>query len=176
MLCYAMSAGSSLNTDLGIKTLNTIAKIARGRKRKINDKILLQWELSETKDPEGNMKKGNQGDGGGRPPVVLSDRDIIQLEALSSVLTKGQVADYFGICENTLREIEKRQPQVSEAYKRGRAKQHADMGLNLISLAKEGNVTANIFYLKTQAGWKEPESEGDSKQPINVILNAPHEA
>jgi hypothetical protein len=26
-------------------------------------------------------------------------------------------------------------------------------------LAKEGNVAANIFYLKTQAGWKEPEAD-----------------
>ena len=105
------------------------------------------------------MKKGNQGEGGGRPPRKFTVEEITQVEALAAVLTKGQVADYFGITEKTLREIEKRQPEVFTAYKKGRVKQCASMGNNLVKLAKEGNVAANIFYLKTQAGWKEPEAD-----------------
>lgn len=101
------------------------------------------------------MKNGNQGEGGGRPEIVLTQEEIIQIEALAAVLTKGQISDYFGISETTLRAIEKRQPEVSDAYKKGRVKQCASMGSNLIKLAKAGNVAANIFYLKTQAGWKE---------------------
>ena len=118
------------------------------------------------------MKIGNQGDGGGRPSVELTPDQIIELQALSAVLTKAQVADYFGICENTLREIEKRQPEVSEAYKRGRVQQIARMGSNLIQMAKGGNVTANIFYLKTQGGWKEAEPEAQEIPPINIILDS----
>lgn len=118
------------------------------------------------------MKNGNQGDGGGRPPVVLTDSQIIELQALSAVLTKAQVADYFGICENTLREIEKRQPEVSEAYKKGRVRQIAKMGSNLVQLAKAGNVTANIFYLKTQAGWKETEADEKEIPPINIVVDS----
>ena len=117
------------------------------------------------------MKKGNQGDGGGRPSVELTAEQIIELKALASVLNKSQVADYFGICENTLRAIEKRQPEVSEAYKKGRVNQIAGMGSNLIQLAKKGNVTANIFYLKTQAGWKESEPEAQEIPPINIIVD-----
>jgi hypothetical protein len=117
------------------------------------------------------MKQGNQGDGGGRPPVELTPEQIIELQALSAVLTKGQVADYFGICENTLREIEKRQPEVSEAYKKGRVKQVASMGSNLIQMAKGGNVTANIFYLKTQGGWRETEAEAQEIPPINIVVD-----
>lgn len=105
------------------------------------------------------MKNGKQGEGGGRPAKELSQSEITQVEALAAVLTKGQVADYFGITEKTFREIEKRQPEVSTAYKKGRVKQCADMGKNLVKLAQEGNVAANIFYLKTQAGWKEPEAD-----------------
>lgn len=105
------------------------------------------------------MKKGNQGEGGGRPPRKFTVEEITQVEALAAVLTKGQVADYFDITEKTFREIEKRQPEVSTAYKKGRVKQCASMGNNLVKLAKEGNVAANIFYLKTQAGWKEPEAD-----------------
>lgn len=117
------------------------------------------------------MKQGNQGDGGGRPPVELTPEQIIELQALSAVLTKAQVADYFDICENTLREIEKRQPEVSAAYKKGRVKQVASMGSNLIQMAKGGNVTANIFYLKTQGGWKEAEAEAQEIPPINIVVD-----
>ena len=105
------------------------------------------------------MKIGNQGDGGGRPIIEFTPEQITQLEALAAVLTKGQIADYFSISETTLRAIEERQPEVSDAYKKGRVKQCASMGSNLIQLAKKGNVAANIFYLKTQAGWKEQEAE-----------------
>lgn len=114
------------------------------------------------------MKIGNQGDGGGRPPVVFNDEQIIELQALSAVLNKSQVADYFGITEKTLREIEKRQPEVSTAYKKGKVKQVASMGSNLVKLAKQGNVTANIFYLKTQGGWKEQESEPLEIPPLII--------
>tara|TARA_R110000796_G_scaffold137753_1_gene253869 strand:- start:257 stop:637 length:381 start_codon:yes stop_codon:yes gene_type:complete len=118
------------------------------------------------------MKIGNQGDGGGRPAVVLDSAQINQVEALASVLTKGQVADYFGISENTLRAVEERQPEVSEAYKRGRVKQCFNMGTNLITLAKAGNVAANIFYLKTQAGWKEQEAEIQEIPPIQIMVDS----
>ena len=84
------------------------------------------------------MKIGNQGDGGGRPPVEFTAEQVIELKALSAVLNKSQVADYFGISENTLRAIEKRQPEVSAAYKKGRVNQIAGMGSNLIKLAKAG--------------------------------------
>ena len=118
------------------------------------------------------MKIGNQGDGGGRPIIEFTPEQITQLEALSAVLTKGQIADYFGISETTLRAIEQRQPEVSDAYKKGRVKQFASMGSNLIQLAKKGNVAANIFYLKTQAGWKEQEAEIQDIPPINIILDS----
>ena len=126
------------------------------------------------------MKQGNQGDGGGRPIVEFTLEQITQLEALAAVLTKGQIADYFSISETTLRAIEERQPEVSDAYKKGRVKQCASMGSNLIQLAKAGNVAANIFYLKTQAGWKEQEAETQEIPQINIVvdgraINAPSE-
>jgi hypothetical protein len=117
------------------------------------------------------MKQGNQGEGGGRPPVVFTPEQVIELQALSSVLNKSQVADYFDITEKTLREIEKRQPEVSTAYKKGKAKQVAGMGMNLVKLAKAGNVSANIFYLKTQGGWKEEQSEPLEIPPLNIVLS-----
>lgn len=115
-------------------------------------------------------KIGNQGDGGGRPPVVFDEAQTAQVEALAAVLSKGQMADYFGISENTFREIEERQPEVSEAYKRGKAKAIGNVAKNLISQAQMGNITAAIFYLKTQAGWKEDKEAERDLPPINVIV------
>ena len=117
------------------------------------------------------MKVGNQGDGGGKPLIVFSDEQVIELKALAAVLTKGQIADYFGISETTLRAIEARQPEVSDAYKKGRVKQISDMGSNLVKLATDGNVAANIFYLKTQGGWKEEQPEAQEIPAINIVVD-----
>ncbi len=119
------------------------------------------------------MKIGNQGDGGGRPPVVFDAAQTAQVEALAAVLSKGQMADYFGISETTLREIEDRQPEVSDAYKRGRAKAIGNVAKNLISQAQAGNISAAIFYLKTQAGWKEDKQEERDLPPININVVSP---
>jgi len=113
------------------------------------------------------MKNGNQGEGGGRPPVVFTPDQVIEIQALAAVLTKGQIADYFDISEKTLREVEKRQPEVSTAYKKGRCKQIANMGSNLVQLAEDGNVTANIFYLKTQGGGKK-QRQRFKRYPLSI--------
>jgi len=118
-------------------------------------------------------KNGRQGEGGGRPPVIFDEAKIAQVEALAAVLSKKQMADYFCICENTLREIEQRQPEVSEAYQKGRGKAIAGVGSNLITQARNGNVTAAIFYLKTQAGWKEDHTEERELPPIIINTHAP---
>ena len=94
-------------------------------------------------------------DKGGRPPVVLSTDQVVELKALAAVLNKEQLADYFGVSHVTLLAIEERQPEVSLAYKQGKARAIASIAGNLISQAKAGNVSAATFYLKTQAGWKE---------------------
>ena len=115
------------------------------------------------------VKRGRQGEGGGRPPVVFDEAKVAQVEALAAVLSKAQMADYFGICENTFREVEDRQPEVSEAYKRGKGRAIASVAGNLVNQAQNGNVTAAIFYLKTQAGWKEQDTTTISASSDNVI-------
>lgn len=90
-----------------------------------------------------------------RPKITLDDKQIAQVEALASVLTIEQIADYFGIGRTTFYEILERQPKVSEHYKKGKTRAIANVAQNLIKQAQDGNTTAIIFFLKTQAGWKE---------------------
>ena len=79
-----------------------------------------------------------------------------------------------------IREVEKRQPEVAEAYTQGRVNQLETMGNNLIKLALADNAAANISYLKTQAGWSETQTELREILPMVVTVhpdatNAPDE-
>lgn len=109
----------------------------------------------------------------GRPPVQLDANQVAQVEALASVLTLGQIADYFGVSRTTFAAICERQPEVSAHYKKGKAKTIGAIAQNLVMQAKEGNLTASIFYLKTQAGWREQaEESGENAKasPVNVVV------
>lgn len=92
---------------------------------------------------------------GGRPPVVLTKEQKAEVETLAAVLSSEQIADYFGIGRTTWFAILEREPEVSELYKKGRAKAVGFVAQNLIQKARGGDLGAQIFYLKTQAGWKE---------------------
>ena len=88
-------------------------------------------------------------------PRVLSDDEMIQVEALAAVLTTEQLADYLGIARRTFYDILERQPDVSAHYKRGKAKAVGNIAKNLVQKAQNGDTASMIFYLKTQAGWRE---------------------
>ena len=92
---------------------------------------------------------------GGRPATVLNDEQLAQVEALASFLTLDQIADYFCIGRTTFHRIMERQEEVSVRYKKGRTNAIGTVAKSLIQQAREGNITAQIFYLKTQGGWKE---------------------
>ncbi len=109
---------------------------------------------------------------GGRPEKVLNEEQIIQVEALASVLTTEQIADYLGIGRTTFYSVMERQPEVAERYKRGRAKAVANISGNLIKQAQAGNITAAIFYLKTQAGWSETIGI-QNLDPPKVVMKMP---
>ena len=119
------------------------------------------------------MKKGNQGDGGGKPMIVFTPEQIAQVEALSAVMSKQQISDYFSISSTTFREIEGRQPEVSDAYKKGKAKAIGAIGQSLITQARNGNLGAAIFYLKTQAGWRETDNMEMRHEPITINIVKP---
>ncbi len=86
---------------------------------------------------------------------VLTPDELEQVERLSSVLTTEQLADFLGIARQTFYDIMERQPDVSVHYKRGKADCINKVADSLIQKAQGGDTASSIFYLKTQAGWKE---------------------
>jgi hypothetical protein len=117
----------------------------------------------------------SQGEGGGRPKTELTPDQVRELETLAAVLNQAQIADYLGIPDRTLRAIMERDENVSAAYKRGRAKAIGAVSQSLLKSARDGNTTAQIFYLKTQAGWRETAADHAELPPltINVVDGTP---
>jgi len=114
----------------------------------------------------------------GRPPKVFSKEDVAKVYELSSRLTKTQIADYFKISFSTLREVEKRQPEVTEAYKTGKAEQIHEVVGHLLEQCRKGNIAGIIFYLKTQANWREENEEVREIPSLQVVVSndEPHKA
>ena len=91
----------------------------------------------------------------GRPPKTLNDEQRAQVEALAAYLSQEQIADYFGIGKTTWFAMLQRDEDISERYKRGKAKAIAVVAQGLLQQARSGDKAAAMFYLKTQAGWRE---------------------
>lgn len=114
-------------------------------------------------------EKGKKTDGRKARAAVLTDEQIVQVEALAAVLSSEQIADYLGIGRTTFYALMERNPEIAERYKKGRARAVDEVARGLIEQAKSGNVTAAIFYMKTQGGWREKqevEVSGPGGEPL----------
>lgn len=108
-----------------------------------------------------------------KPRTELTDKQAAQVEALAAYLSKQQIADYLGVSRPTFDAILERDDLVSLHYKKGKAKAIANVAQGLVKQAIEGNMTAAIFYLKTQAGWRETEIAADdtnAAKPVTVNI------
>ena len=93
----------------------------------------------------------------GRPPKVLTDKQRAEVETLAAFLSAEQVADYFGIGRTTFFAMMDRDADIAERYKRGKSKVVAKVAQGLIQKALSGDTASAIFFLKTQARWRETE-------------------
>jgi len=114
----------------------------------------------------------------GRKPKQLDDEQRAQVEALAAYLSQDQIADYFGITRPTFAAMIDRDEDISLRYKRGKAKAIGAVAQNLIRKAREGDNACMMFYLKTQAGWRETQqldhtsSDGTMTPPNRVEIVA----
>lgn len=92
---------------------------------------------------------------GGRPAKQLTEAEISELETLAAILSREQIAAYFGMTEKTLSAVSERQPEVFTAYRRGKAKAVVKVASALLRAVEDGDMRAIQFFLKTQAGWTE---------------------
>jgi hypothetical protein len=114
-----------------------------------------------------------------RPHITLNDAQRAEVETLAAVLNAEQIADFLGFGRTTFFALLNRDADLAERYKRGKARAIGAVAQSLVTKARAGNVTAMIFFLKTQAGWREtvdvavapPESQIDLSQLSDEELN-----
>ena len=101
--------------------------------------------------------------------------DLEEVERLASFgLTLDQVALALGIAQSTLYAKKAENTEFSEAIKRGQAKGIHAVANKLFDNAMGGNVTAQLFYLKARAQWRDtppPEKESDTDTPSGVDVS-----
>ena len=110
----------------------------------------------------------------GRPPRVFTESEIEDTKNLADVLSQKQLADYLGCTPETLRAAFKRQPELAEAYRKGKALGITKIAKSLAAKALDGDVNAAKFYLSHQAGWtetKRTELSGRDGDPIEVDMH-----
>jgi hypothetical protein len=100
----------------------------------------------------------------GRRAKEFTDKELAQFEALASYLTLEQIADYFGIARKTLQNMRKRDDELDTIYKKARAIGFSKVGGAFMKNCLDGSVPAQIFYLKTQGGWRETDVK-ESAEP-----------
>lgn len=105
----------------------------------------------------------------GRPLTTLTDVQRSEVETLSAVLNAEQIADFLGIGRTTFFALMNRDEDLSERYKRGKARAIGAVAQSLVTKARAGNVTAMIFFLKTQGGWRESVDLAVKQDPVEEL-------
>lgn len=99
--------------------------------------------------------------------------DLQEVTRLASLgLTQQQIAAALGISERTVESRKAENADFAAAIKAGQALGISEIANALWENAKGGNVTAQIFFLKARAKWKdrheESSEEADEAQPTSV--------
>lgn len=87
-------------------------------------------------------------------------------------LTDEQIANNLRISERTFYDYKKKYPQFSQSLKRGKEVVDYEVENALLQNALNGNITAQIFWLKNRkpTKWKDKvEDKGDNDKDLNNV-------
>lgn len=97
----------------------------------------------------------------GRPKWIPPAPEKVEALAAQG-LTEEQIAHAMGISQDTLARRKAEYADFREAIKKGKAKGIAQISNALFIKAKNGDTTAQIFFLKARAGWSDkPRDDGE---------------
>lgn len=108
-----------------------------------------------------------------KPPhePTRATRELVQLHAMVGT-RQETIAEIIGIDPKTLRK------HYRDELDQSKARANATIGGALFNKAKAGDTTAMIFWMKTQAGWRETQNidhttAGESIAPTVIEIVAP---
>jgi hypothetical protein len=105
----------------------------------------------------------------------------IDLEQVENLASRGlgttQIARALGVSWSTIDRNRKRSAEFEETIKRGKAKGIAQVTNSLFTSATDGNVTAQIFYLKNQDAktWRDRVENVHATINLNDVLSGAKE-
>ena len=112
-----------------------------------------------------------------KPPKKAGRKRIeLDLEQVENLASRGlgttQIARAMGVSWDTIDRNRKRSADFEGALKRGQAKGLAQVTNSLFTSATDGNVTAQIFYLKNQDAktWKDRVENVHATINLNDVL------
>lgn len=89
----------------------------------------------------------------GRPAIDITDEIISKVESLSGCgATLSTIALMCDVSDSTM-DRWMAEPRIKRAFQRGRAIANNQVASMLFGKAVDGDVVAQIFWLKAQAGW-----------------------
>jgi hypothetical protein len=100
---------------------------------------------------------------------MFTKKELLEVEKIAGYMTTDQIGDFFGMSRTGFYNLRERQPEVSERYKKGRAKLASQIGGKLTLQARKGDTASQIFYLKTQCGWREKAPEGENDNVAQAL-------
>ena len=102
-----------------------------------------------------------------KPEIEVNLEQVERLAAQG--MTMEQIAYSLGIGESTLYAKKAKNKEIAEAIKKGKAKGIAKITNALFENASKGNLGAQCFFLKNQAGWTDrPEYRDEPIKPIAI--------
>ena len=88
----------------------------------------------------------------GRKPIEIDPLKVEELAA--DGFAEYQIAQGLGVCWNTFNARRKENPEIDEALKRGQQAALGKVENALYASAVQGNLGAQVFYLKNRSGGK----------------------
>jgi hypothetical protein len=120
---------------------------------------------------------------GGRPKTILSKDQINLIETeLARGMTLKQVGEEFSLPYSTMRDVKRRDEEVSNAYKRGMTNATRQVVGKLWEKIESGSEASIFFWLKTRGGWREKKDidisneDGSLKSPSPVLISFVNES
>jgi hypothetical protein len=102
-----------------------------------------------------------------------SEEELKKIESLAARgMEQQDIALCLGIHPGTLSMKKAVIGELDEAIKRGKAKGIARVTNALLKNVDIGNVTAQIFYLKTQAKWREQDDRDTAQETMKSLADS----
>lgn len=108
----------------------------------------------------------------GRPAWVPTPEILSQVEAMAGkFLKEEQIATLLGVNPTYFVELKKKNPELPEAIRRGRAKVAANISNKIYEHAMKGNTTLLVFLGKSVVGLKENDPQTNETVTFNIFTD-----